>query len=152
MKSITYPIFACFLMLLVGCGDPIPSTTIQTNFAKSDLPTVIGYEIVVINGCEYLATQSAAGHYALTHKGNCKNHIHPYDIEEKSLQARGIVLGDTNLFKVSDARQNAFKLGAIIGATLVSESPERYTNAVELAEEAWATYGKCFETYSPTRK
>jgi hypothetical protein len=34
----------------------------------------VSYKVIVIDGCEYIATSSAYGHVALIHKGNCKNH------------------------------------------------------------------------------
>lgn len=34
------------------------------------------YIVVVIDGCQYLASQTYAGHYVVSHKGNCTNIIH----------------------------------------------------------------------------
>ena len=34
-------------------------------------------EIVIIEGCEYFKNPNSYGYFTLTHKGNCKNPIHP---------------------------------------------------------------------------
>ncbi len=34
-----------------------------------------GYNVVVIDGCEYIESQTAYRYYVITHKGNCKNHV-----------------------------------------------------------------------------
>jgi hypothetical protein len=52
-----------------SCGEQIP--TLER--VQKD-----GYDIVTIDGCEYIevshALGSSGGYYSLTHKGNCKNH------------------------------------------------------------------------------
>ncbi len=37
------------------------------------------HTVVKIDGCEYIRTEVYGGH-SYTHKGNCKNHIHMYQL------------------------------------------------------------------------
>lgn len=39
----------------------------------------VKYKILVIDGCEYIATPSAYQYTSITHKGNCTNSIHIYN-------------------------------------------------------------------------
>lgn len=39
--------------------------------------------IAVFDGCEYIANRTANGLTVLTHKGNCTNSIHIYNVEKK---------------------------------------------------------------------
>jgi hypothetical protein len=44
---------------------------------KNESLTKYGYDITVIEGCEYLEVDGGVGKssvYSITHKGNCKNH------------------------------------------------------------------------------
>ena len=58
-----YTLLVAFLM--VGCtkGDELGN---QNRFKK--------YEIIIIEGCEYINWGVSYGYMNITHKGNCKNH------------------------------------------------------------------------------
>jgi hypothetical protein len=60
-------------LLLTGCRSYKGEVLTTNNQIK------IVYDEVIINGCEYLVTYGYNGGQSLTHKGNCKNPIHPYN-------------------------------------------------------------------------
>lgn len=52
------------------------------------------YEIIVIDGCEYIAYKDNARSISIEHKGNCKNPIH-YQVKHDTLyvlQGTSVVL------------------------------------------------------------
>lgn len=52
------------IIALTGCGGYDPQQRVNEN-----------YRIVIIEGCEYIYYEVHGSHdFALTHKGNCKNH------------------------------------------------------------------------------
>lgn len=55
------------LSLVVFCGCDGSNEIDNSVYVKPPL-----YKIVIIDSCEYLATQSYNSQTALTHKGNCK--------------------------------------------------------------------------------
>jgi prepilin-type N-terminal cleavage/methylation domain-containing protein len=44
-------------------------------------------EVVTIEGCEYFYQRTYYGYHVLTHKGNCKNPIHKYEINSNYVEA-----------------------------------------------------------------
>lgn len=69
-------LFALVAVLLCGCDyvPAEPTYAAQAEDARGDLYPKVDYRIVVIDGCEYIATHQYQSEEALTHKGNCKNH------------------------------------------------------------------------------
>ena len=56
---------------IVACG---PKQPIEGSSKSGQIGE---YNVVIIDGCEYLEYRAGAGEsrvYSLTHKGNCKNH------------------------------------------------------------------------------
>lgn len=75
-------LLTCFLFLAgmiaslnFGCAPERTPATVTDSFGET-------YEVIVIEGCEYLRMRTSNGYYVLTHKGNCKNPIH-YGLEKK---------------------------------------------------------------------
>lgn len=55
------------ILIFIGCQKPIGESVVDTKK---------GYNIKVIDGCEYIEVDSGVGdyyRYTLTHKGNCKS-------------------------------------------------------------------------------
>lgn len=69
LKIITVLMFG--FILLSGCESQHDGAAVG-NFGK-----IYGYDIVVIEKCEYIYSPNAYGK-TMTHKGNCKNPIHIY--------------------------------------------------------------------------
>jgi|FAXJ01.1.fsa_nt_gi hypothetical protein len=63
--------------ILAGCNRETP-TPRKVGFVNLGGPSEINYNEVTIEGCEYI-------HYdrSLTHKGNCTNSVHKYQVENR---------------------------------------------------------------------
>lgn len=59
-----------------GCEEPPSSRGRRIEEARRTVPP--DYRVVTIEGCEYLRVEVTHGYATLTHKGNCRNRIHPY--------------------------------------------------------------------------
>jgi hypothetical protein len=71
MKKVLF-IMVC-AMGIVSCG---PKQPIEGSNKSGQIGD---YNVITIDGCEYLEYRAGAGEsrvYSLTHKGNCKNHGH----------------------------------------------------------------------------
>ena len=55
------------LLLFVGCENT------STNYVENKNKKIGGYEITIIEGCEYIVINYDRSR-SITHKGNCKNH------------------------------------------------------------------------------
>ena len=58
-------------LLMFGCG-PSKEEMEAKERAEGHVTSVDGYDVIVIDGCEYLEKRTSHGE-VLTHKGNCKN-------------------------------------------------------------------------------
>lgn len=68
-------LFASSLSFL-GCSE-VQERSVEN--VKKMRETPPDYNIVIIDGCEYLRLEHTHGYASLTHKGNCKNPIHCYN-------------------------------------------------------------------------
>lgn len=64
------------IFCLCACAGCRKSDGVATN---PNIPQAIRYNIVVIEGCQYLATTTYGGYETLCHKGNCTNAIHGHE-------------------------------------------------------------------------
>ncbi|WP_375415794.1 hypothetical protein [uncultured Hymenobacter sp.] len=72
--------FLLFSLLVLGlgagCEESPSSRGKRVEEARRRVPP--DYRVVTIEGCEYLRVEVTHGYATLTHKGNCRNPIHPY--------------------------------------------------------------------------
>jgi hypothetical protein len=70
---LSFVLSCSFTALLFSCGpsrEEVEQMERNKGLVKAAVP---GYDIIEIDGCEYIRRTSAQGE-VLTHKGNCKNH------------------------------------------------------------------------------
>ena len=70
------------IFLFLICGIFTSSCVRPTTDAAQD--KVKHFKVIEYDGCEYITYEVIVAHYtryALTHKGNCKNPIHCYEIK-----------------------------------------------------------------------
>ena len=81
-----FTLFEVVIVILILAGlaaIAIPSFVKTKNAIEDEKNGIIitnikvpeGVTIAVIDGCQYLQTQSNGGYYFYTHKANCTNHI-----------------------------------------------------------------------------
>jgi hypothetical protein len=73
MIRIIMPLIFC---MIISCGPSKEEVDIKKAKEKNTL--VEKYNIVVIEGCEYIEFNPKSSSHVLTHKGNCNNPIHVY--------------------------------------------------------------------------
>ena len=68
--------FLLLIGLLTTCQE---SHKIEVALIQQEKHTAPRFEVVEIDGCEYLRFDVTHGYATLCHKGNCKNPIHCYN-------------------------------------------------------------------------
>ncbi len=80
LNKIFIAIGLVLLISVTGCGKQ------KAEIEKEEVPVedknkfIPKYRIVEIEGCEYFSFISSHGFKHITHKGNCKNPIHIYNV------------------------------------------------------------------------
>ncbi|RYU81319.1 hypothetical protein [Hymenobacter persicinus] len=73
------PVVLALLGVSLGGGaceeSPLARAQQQRAEQRRAAPT---YRVIQIEGCEYLRQETSNGYPVITHKGNCRNPIHPY--------------------------------------------------------------------------
>jgi hypothetical protein len=69
---------------IFGCSVNYEGGNLEKEFTNYEIPTYSNTKLILlqIDSCEYLFAKYHRSAF-LTHKGNCKNKIHQYNIENK---------------------------------------------------------------------
>lgn len=80
--KIIYIILSLLSIGLTGCSAEFHSV-LERQINRPDIP--LSYKVKIIDGCEYIIVYTEGMNYIPTHKGNCTNKIHIYNIEKTNL-------------------------------------------------------------------
>jgi hypothetical protein len=75
MKKPWYPLLLGFGLLAGACDEAPLQQEARVRARRQGVPQ---YSVILIEGCEYLRQETSNGYPVFTHKGNCRNPIHPY--------------------------------------------------------------------------
>lgn len=64
-------------VMLIGMISSCTKKNVKTTPTEIVIDGNSSVEVITIEGCEYFKVYSSYGYFSLTHKGNCKNPIHP---------------------------------------------------------------------------
>jgi len=76
MKTLPSLLLLGLALLSTACGEsPLERAARVREQRQQAVPT---YRVIRLEGCEYLRLETSNGYPIFTHKGNCRNPIHPY--------------------------------------------------------------------------